>query len=84
VIDLLLDGQHVFEFAGPRVETRNTHGTGCTFSSAIAASLALGVPLPSAVEQAKAFVDGAMRHGLPIGKGHGPLNHFWRASVAGW
>ena len=84
VVDLLYDGQRFFEFAGARVESRNTHGTGCTFASAIAASLALGVPLPGAVEQAKAFVAGAMQHGPAIGKGHGPLNHFWRASVAGW
>jgi hydroxymethylpyrimidine/phosphomethylpyrimidine kinase len=77
VIDLLFDGRTFTEFRGPRIETRNTHGTGCTFASAIAAYLALGQTLPEAVRLAKEYVAGAIRHGLPIGNGHGPLNHFW-------
>ena len=61
----------------PRLETRNTHGTGCTFASAVAARLALGRSLPDAVARATAYVAGAMRHGPDIGHGHGPLDHFW-------
>ena len=80
VVDVLyLDG--VFhEFAGPRIEGRATHGTGCTLAAAIAAGLARGETLPSAVEAAKAYVTEAMRHGVPVGKGHQPLDHFWRWS----
>jgi hydroxymethylpyrimidine kinase/phosphomethylpyrimidine kinase len=76
-IDLLFDGRAFTEYRAPRIETRNTHGTGCTFASAIAAHLALGQALPDAVRLAKEYVTGAIRHGLPIGQGHGPLNHFW-------
>jgi hydroxymethylpyrimidine kinase/phosphomethylpyrimidine kinase len=76
-IDLLFDGRTFTEFRAPRIDTRNTHGTGCTFASAIAAYLALGQSLPDAVRLAKDYVTGAIRHGLPIGNGHGPLNHFW-------
>jgi hydroxymethylpyrimidine/phosphomethylpyrimidine kinase len=83
IVDVLHDGDRLYEFAGPRVQTRNTHGTGCTFASAIAANLARGATLPDAVQRAKAFVLEAIRHGLPIGKGHGPLGHFWRGLPAG-
>jgi hydroxymethylpyrimidine/phosphomethylpyrimidine kinase len=76
-IDLLFDGRTFTEYRAPRIDTRNTHGTGCTFASAIAAYLALGHALPDAVGKAKDYVTGAIRHGLPIGQGHGPLNHFW-------
>lgn len=76
-IDLLFDGRTFAEYRTPRIDTRNTHGTGCTFASAIAAYLALGHTLPEAVGKAKEYVTGAIRHGLPIGQGHGPLNHFW-------
>ncbi len=65
-------------FPGERIETRATHGTGCTFSSALAARLALGDDDLSAVAAAKAYVTGAMRAAYPIGHGHGPLNHFWQ------
>jgi hydroxymethylpyrimidine/phosphomethylpyrimidine kinase len=78
VVDVLFDGRSFHEFAGPRLASRNTHGTGCTFASAIAAGLALGRTLAAAVEDAKAFVTGGIRHGPPIGQGHGPLHHFWR------
>ena len=77
VVNLLFDGYAFTEFATPRLETRNTHGTGCTFASAIAAHLALGRSLPEAIERATAYVAGAMRHGPAIGQGHGPLDHFW-------
>jgi hydroxymethylpyrimidine/phosphomethylpyrimidine kinase len=77
VIDLLFDGHTLHEFRGPRIATETTHGTGCTFASAIAANLALGASLVESVQLAKDYVAGAIRHGLTIGKGHGPLNHFW-------
>jgi len=78
LIDLLWDGHELIELRAPRIESGNTHGTGCTFASAIAASLALGRPLREAVERAKSYVSGAIRHGPAIGRGHGPLDHFWR------
>jgi hydroxymethylpyrimidine/phosphomethylpyrimidine kinase len=77
IVDLLFDGVHFTEFRTPRIATANTHGTGCTFASAIAAYLARGVSLAHAVEQAQHYVAGAIRHALPIGHGHGPLDHFW-------
>jgi hydroxymethylpyrimidine/phosphomethylpyrimidine kinase len=78
IVDLLYDGSRFHEFRTPRVATRNTHGTGCTFASAIAAYLARGRTLVDAVAEAQAYVAGAIRHGFAIGRGHGPLNHFWR------
>jgi hydroxymethylpyrimidine/phosphomethylpyrimidine kinase len=77
IVDLLFDGHAFVEFPMRRIATRNTHGTGCTFASAIAAHLALGRSLTDAVGSAQAYVAGAIRHGLTIGKGHGPLDHFW-------
>ena len=77
IVDLLFDGDGFTEFPTPRIHTRNTHGTGCTFASALAAHLALGHTLPNATAKAQAYVAGAIRHGLTIGKGHGPLDHFW-------
>jgi hydroxymethylpyrimidine/phosphomethylpyrimidine kinase len=78
VIDILLEKGVFHEWIGPRIEGPNTHGTGCTFASAIAAHLAKGAELKDAVPAAKAYVEGAMRNGIPLGKGHRPLNHFWR------
>jgi hydroxymethylpyrimidine/phosphomethylpyrimidine kinase len=78
VIDLLFDGERFAEFRTPRIDTPNTHGTGCTFASALAAGLALGQSVHDATEGAQAYVAGAIRHSLPIGHGHGPLDHFWR------
>lgn len=75
--DILFDGRQFFRFGSKRIDTKNTHGTGCTYSSAIAANLAEGMPLPKAVGAAKAYVTKAIEHSLPIGKGHGPLNHFY-------
>jgi hydroxymethylpyrimidine/phosphomethylpyrimidine kinase len=83
VVDLLFDGERFTEFETPRIQTRNTHGTGCTFASAIAAHLALGHTLEDAVERAQAYVAGALRYGLAVGKGHGPLDHFWKARSSG-
>jgi hydroxymethylpyrimidine/phosphomethylpyrimidine kinase len=78
VIDILLEDGNFHEWIGPRIEGPNTHGTGCTFASAIAAHLAKGAPVKEAVPAAKEYVEGAMRLGIPLGKGHRPLNHFWR------
>lgn len=78
VLDLLFDGKAFHEFRTPRIETRNTHGTGCTFASALAANLALGFPLDEATARAQEYVAGAIRHALALGHGHGPLDHFWQ------
>jgi hydroxymethylpyrimidine/phosphomethylpyrimidine kinase len=78
IVDLLFDGDRFTEFPTRRIHSRNTHGTGCTFASAIAAHLALGHSLLDATARAQAYVAGAIRHGLAIGKGHGPLDHFWQ------
>jgi hydroxymethylpyrimidine/phosphomethylpyrimidine kinase len=73
-IDILFDGQNYAEVVGPRMKTKNTHGTGCTFASAIATLLARGEPVPEAVRKAKLFISMAIRAGLPLGKGTGPTN----------
>ena len=78
IVDLLFDGERFVEFRTPRIATRHTHGTGCTFASALTALLANGVSLADAAGQAQRYVAGAIRHGLPIGPGHGPLDHFWQ------
>jgi hydroxymethylpyrimidine/phosphomethylpyrimidine kinase len=75
-IDLFFDGREFVELRAPRIETRHTHGTGCTFSSAIAANLALGRPLGEAVARAKAYLTDAIRQAPGLGAGHGPLGHF--------
>jgi hydroxymethylpyrimidine/phosphomethylpyrimidine kinase len=78
VVDLLYDGREFRRFEGPRVAGRNTHGTGCTFASAVAAALAHGRGIEAAVGAAKAYVAEAMRRGPALGRGHAPLNHHWR------
>ena len=75
--DILYDGQEFKALVSQRVETKNTHGTGCTFSSAIAANIALGKEFFEAVTLAKAYITGAIEHSLSIGKGHGPTHHFY-------
>jgi hydroxymethylpyrimidine/phosphomethylpyrimidine kinase len=74
--DLLHDGRAVTIFDGERLAARHTHGTGCTFASAIAARLALGDPLVDAVRGAKAYVAAAIRRAPGLGQGRGPLGHF--------
>ncbi len=78
IVDVLYENGQFTEFVGPRIEGRHTHGTGCTFAAAIAAHLAKGAALKDAVPAAKTYVEGAMRKGIPLGKGHRPLHHFWR------
>ncbi|MCE2414716.1 bifunctional hydroxymethylpyrimidine kinase/phosphomethylpyrimidine kinase [Candidatus Poribacteria bacterium] len=75
---LYCDGQWTF-FQAERIETENTHGTGCTYSAAIATQLAHGKDLSAAINTAKAYITGAIQHALDIGHGHGPTNHFFRS-----
>lgn len=77
--DWLYDGSHWWTFTARRIETRNTHGTGCTFSAAIASYLAQGEPVMEAIQSAKNYLTGAIQHALPLGHGHGPLHHNWVA-----
>jgi hydroxymethylpyrimidine/phosphomethylpyrimidine kinase len=81
LVDVLFDGAQFTEYQIFRIDTRNTHGSGCTFSAAIAACLAQGDQLPEAVARAQAYVAGAIGRGLSIGKGHGPLDHFWKVAA---
>ncbi len=74
-VDVLFDGTEPVLLESPRWGTGNTHGTGCTFSAAIAASLAKGLPPQEAVRRAKEYVSEAIRTGPSIGGGHGPANH---------
>lgn len=76
LVDLLFDGKAFFEFRGPRIPTNNTHGTGCTFASAIATELAKGSTIQEAVKRAKEFMETAIRFSLSLGKGHGPTNPY--------
>jgi hydroxymethylpyrimidine/phosphomethylpyrimidine kinase len=78
IVDLVYDGEVFTDFAAERVEGRHTHGTGCSFSAALTAHLALGRQLPDAIPLAQAYVAGAIRHAPGLGRGSGPLNHFWR------
>jgi len=73
-IDILFDGEDYIEFESARIETKNTHGTGCTFASAIATFLARGETVPGAVRMAKNFITMAIRAGLTLGKGTGPTH----------
>ena len=78
-VDLLYDRGEILKLESPRVDTRNSHGTGCTISSAITSCLAKGMELSAAVCAAKAYIDGALRGGatVKIGSGHGPVHHFY-------
>jgi hydroxymethylpyrimidine/phosphomethylpyrimidine kinase len=78
--DLVFDGSSFEVLSGRRVATRHTHGTGCTFSAAIAACLARGLSPLEAVREARTYLQGAIEHAEPLGGGHGPVNHFWRLS----
>jgi hydroxymethylpyrimidine/phosphomethylpyrimidine kinase len=80
--DLAFDGRHREILPGRRIATRHTHGTGCTFSAAIAACLARGAEPMEAARQARAFLQGALEHAEPLGAGHGPVNHLWRSNHA--
>lgn len=78
--DLLLSREETHRFEAKKIATKNTHGTGCTLSSALAALLPQSNSVPEAVERAKAYITGAIRHAddLQVGSGHGPTHHFWQ------
>lgn len=75
LVDVLYDGVEFHEFPAPRIDTRDTHGTGCTYSAALATLLARGLPLPAAVRGAKEYITEAIRSAFRLGAGHGPTNH---------
>ena len=77
IVDLLYDGERFRDFRGERVAGTSTHGTGCTFAAALAARLALGDSLDDAVPKVQQYVAGAIRHAPRLGRGHGPMDHFW-------
>lgn len=75
--DLLYDGRFFRVYRGEWIDTPHTHGTGCTYAAALSAHLALGTPLPDAVDAAKRYVTEAIRHAPAIGRGRGPTHHFY-------
>lgn len=75
--DLFYDGESFHWLEAERISTKNTHGTGCTLSSAIASNLANGLPLKDSIEAAKTYITEAIRNSFPIGHGHGPVHHFY-------
>lgn len=75
-VDLLFDGETFTEFKSERIDSRNTHGTGCTYSAAILSNLIQGCPLIEAIRVSKSYITEAIRQAFSMGKGHGPLNHF--------
>lgn len=77
ITDVLQTEHGEWLFENPRIDTRATHGTGCTLASAIAAGLSQGKPLPDAVEAAIEYLRGAIANAVPLGKGHGPVKHGW-------
>jgi hydroxymethylpyrimidine/phosphomethylpyrimidine kinase len=77
VVDIWYDGREFLELAAERLTTPHTHGTGCTFASAVCAALAQRDSPETAVQRAKGYVLGAIRHAPGLGHGHGPLHHFW-------
>lgn len=81
LVDLLYDGSVFFTLDSKRLNTKNTHGTGCTFAAAMAASLANGLSVRQSFETAKEFVYLAIKHDLNIGQGHGPTNHWAYAKM---
>lgn len=76
-VDVLYDGASYYAFPATRIQTQSTHGTGCTFSAAIAAGLAQGRPVLEAVAVAKTYLTSAIQRATPIGDGHGPVAHDW-------
>jgi hydroxymethylpyrimidine/phosphomethylpyrimidine kinase len=76
-VDVLFDGENFELFESERIVTKNTHGTGCTYASTIAANLALGLTKKEAVAKSKTYVTNAIKHSLNIGYGYGPIDHFY-------
>jgi hydroxymethylpyrimidine/phosphomethylpyrimidine kinase len=83
VIDLIFDGEAFERSSVARVDSAHTHGTGCTYASAVAAGLALGRPLADAAAAAQQYVAGAIAHAPRLGHGRGPLDHFWAGIMKG-
>jgi len=81
IVDLVYDGEVFTDYAAERVAGRHTHGTGCAFSAALAAQLALGRSLHDAIPLAQEYVAGAIRHAPGLGHGAGPMHHFWRLDL---
>lgn len=77
-VDLYYDGKKFIAFYAPRIRTKNTHGTGCTFSAAIAAYLARGEKVERAVDLSKKYITAAITKAFAVGSGHGPVHHFHR------
>lgn len=77
-VDILYDGKNIEKYESVRIKTQNTHGTGCTYSSAIAAFIAKGYSLKDAVRKAKLYITGAIKNSHDIGKGPGPTHHFYK------
>jgi hydroxymethylpyrimidine/phosphomethylpyrimidine kinase len=82
-VDLFYDGESFREFRSPRIATADTHGTGCTYSAAIATGLAFGKEVAEAVTEAKRYITEAVRHAWRLGGGHGPTNHLAPLFAAG-
>jgi hydroxymethylpyrimidine/phosphomethylpyrimidine kinase len=81
VADLLFDGERFLAFRTPKIDTPNTHGTGCTFAAAVAAHLALNHDLAISAERSQQYVAGAIRHALDIGHGRKLIDHFWKERI---
>jgi hydroxymethylpyrimidine/phosphomethylpyrimidine kinase len=81
-VDVLWEPSGISIFRAPRLDAKHTHGTGCTLSAAIAANLALGHSLKSAVDESRTYLRGAMEHAYAVGNGVGPVNHGWMATGA--
>ncbi len=81
-LDLLYDGDRIIELQSPRIPTRHTHGTGCTYAAAITALVARGLEVEQAVRDARAYLIGAIEHAQAIGGGHSPVNHLYRGLPA--
>ena len=77
-VDVYFDGERFAELRADYIQTRHTHGTGCTFSAAIAAFMARGLGVDAAITRAKNYVTEAIRHAPGLGSGHGPVGHFWQ------
>ena len=77
VTDCLFDGDKFYDFSGPRIKTKNTHGTGCTFASAIASYLAQDFPIVDALGHARHYLTRALEEAYDTGRGHGSVNHMW-------
>jgi hydroxymethylpyrimidine/phosphomethylpyrimidine kinase len=84
ITDLLVTREGTARIEHERIETRNTHGTGCTLASALAAGMAQGLPIEAAARRAVAYVSAAIAHAPGLGRGHGPLNHALTEGPDGW